>query len=208
METPGATSRKRVRLAPEVRRAQFIVTASQVLLDQGHLPISLDRVCEAAGASKALIYAYFPGRHDLANAILSERFAALAESGLERAAAMRPLPPAVRACAAIYFEEVAASGPLIHLILRDPSIGGHVSLANRQFRDRIASSLARQARGELDLAPKAAIAAFNLIVAIPELAGRMVWSGEMDRERARALMDRLVVASLEALIRGWDAAPP
>jgi hypothetical protein len=75
---------------------------------------------------------------------------------------------------------------------------GKVSAANRRYRDRIALRLARMARRELRFAAKENVATFNLVVTIPELAGRMAWKGEMERERARELMTDLISSRLEA----------
>jgi AcrR family transcriptional regulator len=198
MQAVAAKPPKRLRLAPEVRRAQIVEAAAAIVLEQGYLPIQLDRLGQAAGASKALIYAYFPSQHELFNAVLARQFEALAAAGLVEASRKRPLEAAAQACAAIYFDQIAAKGPLIHVILRDHYMIGKLDQANRAFRDRLALRLARQARRELGLAAKENIAAFNLIVAIPELAGRMAWEGEMDPGRARALMEELISSSLAA----------
>jgi len=196
--TIALRSSKRVRLPPEVRRAQLIDAATTLLLEQAHLPVSLERLGEAAGASKALIYAYFPTQPDLFNAVLARGFEALSDAGLPKAAETGPLAAAVHQCAAIYFDHIATAGPLIHFILRDHFMIGKLHPANRRYRDLIALRLARMARRELRLTAKENVATFNLIVTIPELAGRMAWKGEMERERARELMADLVSSSLEA----------
>jgi AcrR family transcriptional regulator len=205
MATDASKSSKRIRLAPEVRRAQLIEAAAALVLDLGHLPIPLDRLGEAAGASKALIYAYFPTQHDLFNAVLARGFEALSEAGLLEAIQM-PFAAAVHESAAIYFDQIATGGPLVHFILRDHYMIGKVDAANRGYRDRIVLRLARMARRELRLAAKENIATFNLVVTIPELAGRMAWAGEMDRERAKALMEDLVSSSLGAFATENGAA--
>jgi AcrR family transcriptional regulator len=198
MTTVASRSPKRVRLAPEVRRGQLIDAAAALVLEQAHLPVSLERLGEAAGASKALIYAYFPTQHDLFNAVLARGFEALSEAGLLQAVEGPSLAAAAHACASIYFDHVATDGPLIHFILRDHFMIGKVSAANRRYRDLIALRLARMARRELRFAAKENVATFNLVVTIPELAGRMAWKGEMERERAKDLMTDLISSSLEA----------
>jgi AcrR family transcriptional regulator len=206
MKTPRAPAVRRVRLAPEARRAQLIEAAGRVALELGCLPISLQALSRAAGASKALIYAYFSTQHDLFNAVLARQFAQLAEAGLEGASQRPTLREAAQACALIYFEHIAAQGPLIHLILRDQFMAGRVDAANRRFRDRVVLRLARLARRELKLSAKENVATLSLVTTIPEQAGALAWSGEMDRGRARELMIDLVASSLRAF--GEDGEPP
>ena len=158
----------------------------------------LERLSRAAGVSKALIYAYFPTQYDLFNAVLADAFAALAASGLEAASRAPTLEAAATVCAELYFEQVATAGPVVHAILRDAFMRERIEAENRLFRDRIMRRLARLVRRELELPAKEAVAALNLVVTIPEQAGRLVWSGELDRERARTLMIELVAASLAA----------
>jgi hypothetical protein len=123
----------------------------------------------------------------------------LASEGLEAALGARTLDAAAQACARLYFEHVAAKGPIIHLILRDAFMRDRIDPENRRFRDRIMRRLAGRARRELGLSAKEAVAALNLVLTIPEQAGRMAWSGDMDRARARSLMRELVASSLEAI---------
>ncbi|MDP1986383.1 TetR/AcrR family transcriptional regulator, partial [Phenylobacterium sp.] len=96
----------RARLSPEVRRGQILDAAETLLTAHGGLPLPLEELARAALVSKALIYAYFPNQHDLANALLARRFAALLATGLEAAAARTNLFDAAQACGALYFDEV------------------------------------------------------------------------------------------------------
>ena len=173
--------------------------AARIILDQGHLPLKLETLARSAGISKALVYALFHTQHDLFNAILDRQFRALAARGAPQASALDDLRAASLGCALAYFEHVAAEGPLIHVILRDPYMAGHVAAATAAFRDRIIIRLARLARRSLLLAAKENIAAINLVITIPEEAGRLVHSGALSLERGRLLCSQLVLSSLEAL---------
>lgn len=198
-DTTAPPKEKRRRLTPEARRAQLVESAAQLALEQGYLPAPLERIGLAACASKALVYAYFPTQHDLFNAVLGRQFERLAEAGIESASREADLETAAVRSALIYFEHVAQTGTLIHIILRDRYMVGHVDAANRAFRDRIARRFARAARRVLLLKSKEAVAAINLILTIPEEAGRMAHAGEMRSDRARALCEQLVRSSLKAL---------
>jgi AcrR family transcriptional regulator len=197
MVSSSAPRPRRTRLTPEARRGQLVDAAAALALEQGFLPAPPERLAQAIGVSKALVYAYFPTQHDLFNAVLARALGDLPE--LEAAASTTSLAAAAERCASLYFDHVAANGPLIHLILRDPYMAGHIDVASRTFRDRTIRRLARAARRELALTSKEIVAAINLILTIPEHAGSMAWRGEMEVGSARALCRQLVASSLAAL---------
>ena len=199
MDDSAPTREKRSRLSPELRRSQILDAAGQLVQAQGHLPAPLDRLARAAGVSKALIYAYFPTQYDLCNGLLDREFGALLAAGLEEAARLSPLEAAALACADIYFQHVATTGSLTHILLRDPYLTGHLDRRLARIRDRITLALARAARRELRLSAKENVAAISIITTIPEEAGRLVHAGEMDHDRGRALNATLIRSSLVAL---------
>lgn len=190
---------KRARLSPEARRAEILAAAETLVLAQGHLPVPLGRLAATAGVSKALIYAYFPTQHDLFNGVLARQFAKLGEAGVETAAADPDFRAAAMACALTYFDEIARDGPIIHVILRDPYMAGHLDPALARFRDRVALRLARGARRVLRLDAKETIAALSILTTLPEEAGRLAYAGEMDVARGRELTVMLMESSLDAL---------
>lgn len=199
MTSAKARTTGRARLAPEVRRAQILDAAEALLQAQGGLPLPLDEVGRAAGVSKALVYAYFPDQHALANAMLARRFEALIASGFAEAADHPDVFAAALACADIYFLHVAEAGPVAHILLRDPFMAGHTDANVLRLRDRLSRRLARAARKSLRLPAKEAVAALSLLTTIPEEAGRLTFAGDLTPDRGRELTARLVAASLEAL---------
>jgi AcrR family transcriptional regulator len=195
----GPSKTVRSRRSPAERRAEIMTRAAALVLEQGALPVSLDRLAQEVGVSKALIYNYFPTQHDLFNALLGQEFQALRLRGIEAAATLAPVEAAALACAHIYFDHVAERGPVIHLILRDRFMARRLSPDVARFRDRLVLRLARASRRELRLSAKENIAAINLVITIPEEAGRLAYRGDIERERGRDLCGELVLSSLQAL---------
>jgi AcrR family transcriptional regulator len=194
--------KSRNRLSPEARRRQLMELAAAMVLKQGGLPLSVAELARAAGVSKSLFYTYFPTQHDLLNALMVERVAALETAGLLAAPRHANFSEAVVKAAAIYFEDVAERGPLLHILLRDRYMTGHTAPRVRQFRDSVLGGLARAGRRALRLKAKEAVAAANLILTIPEEAGRLAFEGEMTGSRARELCRDLVASALAAIAPG------
>lgn len=191
---------KRQRLSSDTRRAQLIEAAAPLILEQGHLPLPLDRLAANIGASKALIYSYFPTQQDLCNAVLEKGFAELMAAGLgEVAAGPGGLAEAAQEAARIYYRHVAAHGPILHVILRDLYMAHALSPMAASARDRIARPLVRRVRRELRLGANEAVAAFNLAVTLPEETGRLAWQGVLQLDRGEALLEQLLTSALKAL---------
>lgn len=190
------------RLPAEARRAQLVEAAQGLILEQGYLPLAPERLARAAGVSKASVYGYFPEPHALVNAVLARQFDDLAGAGLSAAVQAPDLREAALAAADLYFRHVAERGPVAHVILRDVTMARRVRPDLAAFRDRIAGRLIRLARRELGLPVAEAVGAFNLMVTIPEEAGRLVWQGDLSFEAGVELCRRLVSAGLGGLKGG------
>jgi AcrR family transcriptional regulator len=190
---------KRKRLPPEVRRVAMIEAASRQTLEQGSLPLSPEAIARQVGASKALIYSYFPTQYDLMNAVLLSCLQDLEAEGLWAALSGPTLNGVAVLAGLIYFEHVARRGPLLHLIMSDLFMAGRLDREVARIRDRVYLRLAHMARRELNLDRKATLVAVNLVMTIPEEAGRRVVSGDMEHEVGRKLVRQLVASAVDGL---------
>jgi AcrR family transcriptional regulator len=178
---------KRTRLRPQVRREQLIDSAARLVVAQGFLPLPAERLAKAAGVSKALVYTYFPEQYALFNSLLERELTALVTGGMDTASQVRDLDQAAVLCAMIYFEHVARTERrLIRL------------------RNVVLRRLIRLAAASLPLSKKEILAAIEMIIAIPEEAGRLVFHEELDAAVARQICQSLILSSLQAL-RAPDA---
>lgn len=173
--------------------------AAELVLAQGYLPLSLEKLAARVGVSKGLIYEYFPTQADLFAALVGDELNALASAGLEAAAAGADLVAAAQSSADLYLRHIAERGPVAHFVLRDGYMKGRVMRMEVRVRDRLLRRFARGARRELRLPPDEATAAVVLVLAIPEEMGRLVWQGDMPLERGRELTAQLVASSIAAL---------
>jgi AcrR family transcriptional regulator len=192
-------SERRTRIPAAVRRGQILQAAARLLLEQGHPPLSTEKLAAMVGVSKALVYSHFPDQRSLFDALVQAEFDALDASGFAAAAGQPVLADAALAVANLYFRHVAARGPVLHYVLRDPQAAAGLDRSLAQRRNRMAASLARRLQRELRLPPREAVAAFNLGLVIPEDAGRLVWRGELSLDAGEELCRRLVAAALNAL---------
>jgi AcrR family transcriptional regulator len=191
--------RPRLRLATNARREQLLDAAAQLIVEQGFLPLPLERLARMAKVSKALIYAYFPTQHDLFNALLTREIGTLKAAGLDAASRRKKLEDAAVDCTMIYFDHVAEHGPLLHILFSDLFMSGRIDRTLLRERDAIARRVARLARRVLGLTAKEAIASVNMVLAMPEEAGTLVFSKEADPGMVRELCRTLTLSALKAL---------
>ncbi len=199
----GGRLRRGRRLAPEARRESLLAVAGELLLEQGYLPLSVQDLADGAKVSKALVYKYFPGPHDLYNALLEARLAGLIEAGLDPTISRdQDLVAQVTAVAETYYRYVAETGPLIQIILRDRFMAGQVSQVVVAIRDRLARSLARALRDEFALPARQAVACVSIGLTMPEECGRLAYQGDLDLERGAVLCRELVLGVIDVGRRG------
>lgn len=190
---------KAKRLAPEVRRGQMLDAAARMIVEQGYLPLPVEELARQVGASKGLVYAYFPSQYDLFNALLEREIDSLLLGGLDTASQVQDLEQAAVLCAMLYFEHVARSGPLLNILITDLYMAGHLSPHARRSCDVIAERLTSLAAGQLPCSREEIHAAIEMMTAIPDESGRLVFHRELDPTTARQICHGLIVSCLKAL---------
>lgn len=173
--------------------------AARMIVEQGYLPLPVEELARQVGASKGLIYAYFPTQYDLFNTLLEREIDSLLLGGLETASQVKDLEQAAVLCAMLYFEHVARSGPLLNILMTDLYMAGHLSPKVRQSCEAIAARLTHLAARELPCTDAEIHAAIEMMTAIPDEAGRLVFHRELDQTTARQICHGLIESCLKAL---------
>lgn len=186
-------------MPPDVRKAEILDSAARLVVEQGYLPLPIEQLARAAGTSKALIYAYYPTQYALFNALLDRELRSLALAGLDTASRVGDLEQAAVLCAMMYFEHVARSGPLLHILMTDLYMAGHIEPRLAGELDEFVKRLMQLAAKSLPLNEQELEAALEMVAAIPEESGRLVFHGEIDHAAARQICHELIVSSLKAL---------
>ena len=159
----------------------------------------LEQLARMAGASKALIYTYFPTQYTLFNSLLDRELRSLALAGLDTASQVNDLEQAAILCGMLYFEHVARCGPLLHILMTDLYMSGHVDRPILETCEGALARLTRLATNVLPLTAAEIRAAIEMMTSIPEESGRLVFHEELDRTTARQICHGLIVSSLKAL---------
>jgi len=179
-------------------------SAARMIVQQGYLPLPVEQLATRSGVSKALFYTYFPDQYALFNTLLERELTGMLAGGLDLASQVKDIEQSALLCATLYFEHVARSGPLLHVLMADRYMAGHVERRLLKLRNTILQRLAGEARVALKLSKAEMLAAIEMIIAIPEETGRLVYTKELAMDVGRPLCRTLISSSLRAL-RNPDA---
>jgi AcrR family transcriptional regulator len=146
---PRASRKRAAHLGPERRRPQVLDAALKLFLERGYEGTSMAAVAEAAGVTKPVVYACFPGKDELFRALLrreEERILAEIQSSFETADLSDPEATLTEGFTG-FLRAVAASPEVYKLIFLGEG-GGNMAVARRIQRGREAQveALARLAR--------------------------------------------------------------
>src|SRR3954452_5013612 len=190
-QTHSVARRKRAaHLGPERRRPQVLDAALDLFLAHGDDGASMDAVARAAGVTKPVVYACFPGKDELFRALLRrEEERILEEIQSAFAAADLSDPEGTLTDGFTGFLRAVASSPEVYKLIFLGEGGGNMAVARRIQRGRQAQvdALSLLVRGWLprtgkrDADRKADVTARllgNAIAGLAESGARLLLSGE------------------------------
>lgn len=174
-------------------------SAAAMVVQQGYLPLPIEQLASNSGVSKALFYTYFKDQYALFNGLLERELNDLLAGGLDLASQVKDIDQAAVLCGTLYFEHVARCGPLLHILMADRYMAGHIERRILQLRNTVLLRLAQNSRPVLNLSKAEMLAATEMMIAIPEEAGRLAFTQELDVNVGRQLCRTLIASSMQAL---------
>jgi AcrR family transcriptional regulator len=178
-------------MAAADRREAILDAARDAFAEGSYHEISLDRVAERAGISKALIYEHFPSKRDLHRALLESYFGDLLTRVVAAIAGAEPGEERLRAGLGAFLgfvEERRGAWRMLVLNVADPVIAGRMERLREEVAVLIAARMAEEGPpGRLveGLGREQAIAmvAQQIVGAGQSLANWWVEHPEVERER-------------------------
>lgn len=198
------TKERTARRSTAERRMEMIAAADRLLQRDTSADIAMGEVGKAAGASRALVYAYFGDRTLLLEAVCEEHVAQLGAEGIVAAAGSGDFAECAAAVARIYLRHLFDHGAALEIILRDAPLARELPGAARRLRGALMRRLVRAARRDLRTTASEAMALVQLLAVLPSEAARHAKRGIVDIATAEAICDRLLAAAIRAQIPRAD----
>lgn len=187
------TEPKRSRLSRDARRAQLLDSAARLLLEKGAGAVTMERVAEWAGVSKALPYTHFHNSDDVLVALYEQVVTQLGRKVLQ---AVRDTPAdsdRVEAMIHAYFDTVADLGPVLAAVTAPGSPAAQLADGDRRQGSRFVTRLLAD---QFDLPKERAAAIAPILLA--SLTGAV--SAWVNRSASRAEVERLSILVARTLI--------
>jgi AcrR family transcriptional regulator len=196
---PNTASPKRRRLTPELRREEILNQAAQLVLAEGVSAVSMERIGREAGASKALVYAYFSDRTGLLTALLLREQARFRAEGQRLLQEAKDFESKVRATTAAWLLHVAHNGALIERLLHEPEVARAVEPDDARSRSETTSYFGDEIAHHYGLPQRQAVVLADLLMGLTGAAGARLHSTNADPDEVLELTLRMIFAALRAV---------
>ena len=210
-QTAAAASpaaRPRRRLAPEERVEEILNCAGQMIMDGGLTEISMERLGRDAGASKALIYNYFPNMTDLLRALLEREIVHLRQKSVRVIESAGDFRDIIYKTTRMYVEHIAERGTLLQRLWQEPAVARAVAETNLHSKDEATRYFVKQVRKEYGLPLHVAISAVQMQMAMTEAAAQNIGNSPGQIDLATDICVRLLLGGLDALAEAYQDKQP
>ncbi len=189
-----AAPTSRTRLTRVARREQLLDAAGRLLVAQGFPAVTMERVAEWAGVSKALPYAHFDNSDDVLVALHRRVVGELGHRMIEALDAAEPDQDRVPVLVRAYLDTVADLGPVLGAVTAPGSPSAELADRNTRVGRRFVTGVLVTYFG---LSEERARGAAPILLAA--LTGAvMAWR---DRDARRPEVEAMSIAVVDALIR-------
>lgn len=192
MPVPDAT-RSRSRLSRAARREQLLDAAARLLVEQGENAVTMERVAEWAGVSKALPYSHFDNSDDVLVALYAESVGELGRRIVEAIESSDPASDRVPLLIATYLDTVADLGPILGAVTAPGSRTSELADGDHKNGPRFLARLLTDRFG----VPRARARGAAPILLASLTGAVLAWR---DGAASRAELEAMVISVMRALI--------
>ena len=193
-------AKKRTRLSPERRQAAILDATARLVLEDGLTNLTMAKVGEQAGVSKALIYAYFPNMEALLYAVYERETELLNQQHMDTLRTPHSFEEMVRVTSRISRAAKNDRAKLVERLANDPLLVDRVAKGERANRARVVRFLS----GEI-------IKNFDLPKDLATQATRLALRFEDDPKDSEAHLDEIwgamIVGAMTELERRYGESP-
>ncbi len=190
---PSTTAPPRVRLTREARREQILDAAAELLVERGSASVTMERVAEWAGVSKALPYAHFDNSDEVLVALYHRVVGELGTRVVVALEGCGPSDDRITVVVRTYLDTVAELGPILGAVTAPGSPSSELADGDRRVGPTFLAGLLVE---YFDVAEPEARAMAPVILA--SLDGAVAaW---VDRVASRSQVEAMSVAVLRTLL--------
>lgn len=195
-----SSTKKRTRLAPEVRQNQILDVTASLIREHGVSYINMDLIGREAGISKPLVYNYFPNRIDLLKSLLQREVKRYHSTTVDVASQADTLEELVRLTTRNMLSYVDEFGIVIEQLMLEPEVAQVLEELDTHYQRRHAEALAQRLTDEFDLEPRTADAVVEIALGLSRAAGPYLERTKADPEFLEDVLVSMIMGSLNNAI--------
>lgn len=184
----------RKRYSPEVRRSMILDQTANMVAREGIGGLSMERIGQESGVSKALIYNYFDNLTELLKELLERELSSLRKLQFEAAESAETFEGLVRNITHQYLTYISERGLIIERLQSEPSISKHTDptgYGRQASVEYLSKIVAKHFEMPMDLAKAATDISFGL----PASAGAYLLRSDMDLEAIEDLTVSMIIGT-------------
>ncbi len=189
----------RPRLTGAERREHFLEVAGALIVESGIESVTMDRVAERAGVSKALGYGYFQNSDELLAAVFDRELAELDRRVLERSGSISDPAKRLREIMTATFEVMSKKGPLLGRLLQNRASGGALEAKRRERQRFVEDYFAQMMTKDAGVPAKQAAVAAALWQAAVNGAMELWVTRRVSTRELVEVFSKMVLGSVAAL---------
>ena len=187
-------------MSPDARRATVLDAAAAIVTREGVSAVTMERVAQDAGASKALVYSYFSNRTTLlAQLLLREYPAFRGPAAPDTGVGNESFADLIARTTADYIAHVARNGLLLERLLGEPTVAAEVATQHSMGRATTAAWFGKRIARETGIARHSAERMADILMGVTGAAGRLVVAGDATVDEAAKLATELILSAIHGV---------
>jgi AcrR family transcriptional regulator len=185
----------RRRYSPEVRRDMILDQTAEIIALDGISNLTMEKIAQNAGVSKALVYNYFDSQSELLKELLSRELKTLRMKQFAAAETANTFEELVRSVTHEYLSYIDKRGLIIEQLQSDPGISGGQDPT--QFdRNRSVKYLAPLAAKQFGIPVDLAEAVVDISFGLPASAGAYLLKRERDLKTVEDITVSMILGTV------------
>ncbi len=194
----ATTSKRRTRLDPGVRQDQILDHTARLIAAEGISAVSMERVAQESGVSKALIYSYFSSQTNLLKSLLRRDLERVQRDQLHAATSAQTFSELVRNTTHTALVEVEKRGAYLRRLLNEPALSGVGDTVRTHEHDSNVRYLAKRLAKEFNISVGDALRLTEIGLGLTIAAGEYIQSAGAARAEVEELTVSMIIGAVKA----------
>lgn len=194
----ATTSKRRTRLDPGVRQDQILDHTARLIAAEGISAVSMERVAQESGVSKALIYSYFSSQTNLLKSLLRRDLERVQRDQLHAATSAQTFSELVRNTTHTALVEVEKRGAYLRRLLNEPALSGVGDTVRTHEHDSNVRYLAKRLAKEFNISVGDALRLTEIGLGLTIAAGEYIQRAAAARAEIEELTVSMIIGAVKA----------